>query len=77
MLSAEFELYIWAKHIAGKLESTNASDDVSAIWITNDGLSWHDTHLTFQELANVLRDLAQLADELLNLELKIPPATNS
>lgn len=66
--SPEQRLYTIAnqvKHLSSCVESGQCSDaDVVPLWLTNTGLNSFGSSVTFNEVTEVVRDLARLADRL-------------
>jgi hypothetical protein len=60
-------LYNQMKHVESRIENGQMiADAIVPVWLENDGLRSIDTHLTFQETAEVLRELAKYADALMD-----------
>lgn len=60
-------LYNQMKHVESRIENGQMIADTTVpVWLENDGLRSIDTHLSFAETAEVLRELAKYADALMD-----------
>jgi hypothetical protein len=58
-------LYNRSKHLPKAINSDQIGHGSTlAVWLTNDGLRCLDGHLTFEELAEILEELARWSDAL-------------
>ena len=65
-LERAYSLHNTVKHHAADISSGSLADngDTFAVWLTNEGLQSKDHRLTYDELADFVRDVARVAEGL-------------
>ena len=67
-----------SKHANKELWRGDIPDNLSVpIWVTNSGIECHDTALSFTEFAELLQELAKLAEVLSNPPVNLKESTNA
>ena len=70
------KLYRGSKHSEEKLGKTDLPEGAMVpVWFTNDGIKGWRAEVTYAELAELMIDLANVADQLCNPPLAPPPAS--
>ena len=60
-------IYNQLKHVESRIENNQIPDTgMTPVWLTNDGLKSTDSHFTFVECADMLKELSEWADILQN-----------